>query len=361
MGAEIGNSTQKLHARGPIGARELCTFKYLVEGDGQIRPSGASACSAGRSTRRTSATCLRAGGVVAARARPRAAVPGAQPPHKEADGDPGVEAAWRCARPRWPATSGSASRAPRPTSRALVHGRYPHRLHDARPEDQLTFIVGGDMAASLPSGASREAILELCTIGVAARDGVGRDEVLERLDRELPGASDRIRFFDMPRIDISSTLIRRRVAAGEPVRYSSRTRSRPRSSARGSTDERAAADHLDGGRLAAVIEGYASDVKAQNVVELDLRGVLGYTDYFVICSGNTDRQTKAIHDRIHQGLKKEHGLLPRRVEGLSEARWILLDYLDVVVHVFTPEARDFYRLEQLWGEAPKRAVEDDGA
>jgi len=113
---------------------------------------------------------------------------------------------------------------------------------------------------------------------------------------------------------------------------------------------------LDGAELASVIEGYASDVKAQNVVELDLRGVLGYTDYFVICSGNTDRQTKAIHDRIHQGLKKEHGLLPRRVEGLSEARWILLDYLDVVVHVFTPEARDFYRLEQLWGEAPKRAV-----
>ena len=118
---------------------------------------------------------------------------------------------------------------------------------------------------------------------------------------------------------------------------------------------------LEGTALAAVIEGYASDVKAIDVVELDLRGVLGYTDYFVLCTGNTDRQTKAIHDRIHQGLKKEHGLLPRRVEGLSEARWILLDYLDVVVHVFTPEARDFYRLEQLWGEAPKRAVEDDGA
>ena len=73
-------------------------------------------------------------------------------------------------------------------------------------------------------------------------------------------------------------------------------------------------------------------------------------------SGGTERQTKAIHDGIHQGLKERHGLLPRRVEGLTEARWILMDYLDVVVHVFTPEARDFYRLEQLWGEAPKRAV-----
>jgi ribosome-associated protein len=109
-------------------------------------------------------------------------------------------------------------------------------------------------------------------------------------------------------------------------------------------------------RLAELIAGYAADVKAIDPVELDLRGVLGYTDYFVICTGNTDRQTKAIHDRIHERMKKEHGLLPRRVEGLGEARWILMDYNDVIVHVFTPEAREFYRLEQLWGEAPKRAV-----
>jgi ribosome-associated protein len=109
-------------------------------------------------------------------------------------------------------------------------------------------------------------------------------------------------------------------------------------------------------RLAELIAEYAGDAKAVGPVELDLREVLGYTDYFVIVTGNTDRQTKAIHDRIHLGLKNDHGLLPRRVEGLSEARWILMDYLDVVVHVFTPEAREFYRLEQLWGEAPKRAV-----
>ena len=114
---------------------------------------------------------------------------------------------------------------------------------------------------------------------------------------------------------------------------------------------------LDPSRLAELVSGYASDVKAQDIVELDLRGVLGYTDYFVIASGGTDRQTKAIHDAIHMGLKKHHGLLPRRVEGLGEARWILMDYLDVIVHIFTPEARDYYRLEQLWGEAPKKHVE----
>ena len=114
---------------------------------------------------------------------------------------------------------------------------------------------------------------------------------------------------------------------------------------------------IEPARLAELIAGYASDVKAQDIVELDLRGVLGYTDYFVICSGGTDRQAKAIHDRIHENMKKQHGLLPRRVEGLAEARWILMDYLDAIVHIFTPEARDYYRLEQLWGEAPKRHVE----
>ena len=91
-------------------------------------------------------------------------------------------------------------------------------------------------------------------------------------------------------------------------------------------------------------------------MELDLRGAVGYTDYFVVCSGNTERQTKAIHDAVHLGMKREHGLLPRRVEGVGDARWILMDYLDVVVHVFTPETRDFYRLEQLWGEVPARAL-----
>ena len=107
-------------------------------------------------------------------------------------------------------------------------------------------------------------------------------------------------------------------------------------------------------QLTQAIAAYAADKKAIDVVALDLRGVAGYTDFFVICSGGSDRQAKAIHDGIHKALKDEHGLLPRRVEGLSEARWILMDYLDVVVHVFTPDTRDYYRLEQLWGDVPSR-------
>jgi ribosome-associated protein len=106
-------------------------------------------------------------------------------------------------------------------------------------------------------------------------------------------------------------------------------------------------------RLATTIAALAADKKASDIVALDLRAVAGYTDFFVVCSGGTDRQAKAIHDGIHLGLKQHDGLLPRRVEGLREARWILMDYLDVVVHVFTPETRDFYRLEALWGDVPR--------
>lgn len=110
-------------------------------------------------------------------------------------------------------------------------------------------------------------------------------------------------------------------------------------------------------QLAEMIGSLAADKKAADIVALDVGEVLGYTDFFVVCSGNTARQTKGIHDGIHQSLKDDHGLLPRRVEGVREATWILMDYLDVVVHIFTPDARDFYRLEQLWGEVPSRSLE----
>ncbi len=113
-------------------------------------------------------------------------------------------------------------------------------------------------------------------------------------------------------------------------------------------------------RLLGEIRRYAEDKKALDLVEIDLRDVLGYTDWFVVCSGNTERQTKAIHDAVLEGLKREHQVLPRRVEGLASADWILMDYLDAVVHIFTPATREFYRLEQLWGEAPLRRSESAG-
>lgn len=110
---------------------------------------------------------------------------------------------------------------------------------------------------------------------------------------------------------------------------------------------------LDDAAMAAAIVGYAHDKKAVDVVELDLRGLVDYTDRFVIASGRSDRQVKAIHDGILVEMKKDHGLFPRKVEGLPEGRWVLIDFIDVVVHIFQPEARETYRLEKLWGDAAR--------
>jgi ribosome-associated protein len=106
-------------------------------------------------------------------------------------------------------------------------------------------------------------------------------------------------------------------------------------------------------RLARRIAELADSKQARDLAVLDMRGLVGYTDFLVICTARNERQAKAIHDEVHAVLKREDRLLPGRAEGIREARWILLDYLDAILHVFTPEARDFYRLESLWGEAPR--------
>jgi ribosome-associated protein len=96
----------------------------------------------------------------------------------------------------------------------------------------------------------------------------------------------------------------------------------------------------------------ADDKGARDLVALDVRELVGYTDYLLIGTARNERQAKAIHDEIYHRMKKD-GWLPARVEGEREADWILMDYLDCVVHVFTPDLRDRYRLEVLWGEAGK--------
>jgi ribosome-associated protein len=93
------------------------------------------------------------------------------------------------------------------------------------------------------------------------------------------------------------------------------------------------------------------------VVILDMRPVCTYTDFFVIATGRNPRQTKAIWDEVRERLKHDEQLLPQNVEGVSEGSWIVGDYLDTVLHVFTPESRDYYRLEELWGDVPVVAVE----
>ena len=101
------------------------------------------------------------------------------------------------------------------------------------------------------------------------------------------------------------------------------------------------------------IAGLAEDKLAQDIVILDMRPVCAYTDFFVICSGGNPRQTKSIVDEVRYVLKQDaEPTLPNSVEGEREGDWIVADYLDVVLHVFTPETRKYYGLEELWDDVP---------
>jgi len=112
-------------------------------------------------------------------------------------------------------------------------------------------------------------------------------------------------------------------------------------------------DRADSAGLARRIAAIADGKQADDVVALDMRDLVGYTDFLVICTARNERQAKAIHEEVYQRLKQDHGLLPAAVEGEAESRWVLMDYLDCVLHVFVPELRERYRLEVLWGEAPR--------
>jgi ribosome-associated protein len=107
------------------------------------------------------------------------------------------------------------------------------------------------------------------------------------------------------------------------------------------------------------IAALAREKLAEDVVILDMRPECSFTDYFVIATGRNPRQTAAIWDEVHTRLKQEAKLVPAGTDGMREGAWIVADYLDVVLHVFTPEARAFYRLEDLWSDVP--AVDVDAA
>lgn len=104
---------------------------------------------------------------------------------------------------------------------------------------------------------------------------------------------------------------------------------------------------------------YGAEKLATEIVLLDMRDVVDYTDWFVVMTGRNPRQVQAIAEEVAFKMKKEHGLIPVRTEGLKEGAWVLIDFVDVVVHVFDPEARELYRLDELWGQVPHHAVAGD--
>lgn len=110
---------------------------------------------------------------------------------------------------------------------------------------------------------------------------------------------------------------------------------------------------VTGEQIARRIAELMDDKNGVDVVAVDVRGLANFADYFVFCTGRSDRQAKAIHDAVRVGMKEDPELLPVHTEGERESRWVLLDYGDVIAHVMIPEVRDYYRLEQLWSDAPR--------
>ncbi len=111
--------------------------------------------------------------------------------------------------------------------------------------------------------------------------------------------------------------------------------------------------------LARQLAAIADSKKAEDVVVLDMRELVAYTDFLAICTARGERQAKAIVDEVRLRVKRETGLLPGGVDGGGEAGWTILDYLDCVLHVFTADARERYGLEDLWHEAPRLELDLD--
>ncbi|RMD92819.1 MAG: ribosome silencing factor [Calditrichaeota bacterium] len=110
--------------------------------------------------------------------------------------------------------------------------------------------------------------------------------------------------------------------------------------------------------LARKIAKLSLEKKASNILILDLRRLTTITDFFVICTGESNTQVKAITDHIHEQLKKLR-ISPWHIEGYANQEWILMDYVNVVAHIFQPEVREFYGLERLWGDAKIEEINDE--
>lgn len=116
---------------------------------------------------------------------------------------------------------------------------------------------------------------------------------------------------------------------------------------------------IAGRRLADRLAALASSKLASDIVILDMRELVSYTDYLVVCSARNERQAVAITDEVRRAMKDDHGMLPVNPARSGDFGWTVLDYMDCVLHVFSGDARELYDLEELWFEAPKSRVEGE--
>jgi ribosome-associated protein len=108
---------------------------------------------------------------------------------------------------------------------------------------------------------------------------------------------------------------------------------------------------IEGRELALTVAGYADQIGAESIVVLDLQGISSIADYFVLCTGTSNPHVKAIHREVSKRLKDDHSLRPRATDGKLESQWLVLDFIDVIVHIFHKDLREHYSLEDLWSDA----------
>ena len=216
-----------------------------------------------------------------------------------------------------------------------------------RGDTELVFVMGADAAVGLESWREPERVVELARIAVARRSGVSDAEVgavLRSLGASEPG--DDARDAAVRRLLLGRARAgRRRAAAPIPGARVGRALHR--------REGGLLVSELDSTALARRLAELADAKGAADIVVLDMRKLVSYTDFLAICTARNERQAKAIVDEARLGLKRDSGLLPAGTDGEGAAGWIVLDYLDAVLHVFTAEARERYQLEDLWREAPR--------
>ena len=238
-------------------------------------------------------------------------------------------------------------------------------LRDGPPACRPVFVLGMDSLLEIETWREYRRLMEEFDLVVMDRPGGRLAEIRPRLPADAAqrliklegepadaGAGGRIFHLPVEPVPISSTEIRSRVTRGLPVD------SLVPPGVAGYI--RRSGLYREIGESSLIIEApieivhtveAAWDKKADDVVVLDLRGLSDVTDYFIICSGTSDRQVRAIADSIEGRLLSELRVKPKHIEGLQTSNWVLMDYIDFVVHVFLEERRQFYRLERLWGDA----------
>ena len=207
------------------------------------------------------------------------------------------------------------------------------RREDA--ETEFYFLVGEDNVSELGRWHRFAELEKMVRFVVLDRTGIKATHSYQTVTRK---------------IDISATEIRKRVASGRSIRYfvpKRRGRNHP------PREPLPGASEITAENLAKTCAELASNKKAEDIVVLDLRGISTFTDFFVICSATSEPHLKAIAGEIEARLKEDHGMRAVAIDGFPASQWIVLDYLQVVVHVFHQEKRAFYSLEDLWGDAPR--------